>query len=83
MSNKDDIQQHLDARGLQCPMPLLKTRLALNGLQPGERLQVLASDVGSWNDIPKYLQQSEHQLIFSEQTEQEYRFVIEKGVKTH
>lgn len=83
MSNKNEFQQHLDARGLLCPMPLLKMRLALNSMQQGERLQVLASDVGSWNDIPKYVQQSEHQLIFSEQTEQEYIFVVEKGVKTH
>jgi tRNA 2-thiouridine synthesizing protein A len=44
----------LDARGLRCPMPLVKTKLAIEGLAPGDRLRVLTSDpeapidIGAW-----------------------------------
>ena len=46
----------LDARGLSCPMPLLKTKLALQQLSAGSILQVLATDSGSNQDIPAYLE---------------------------
>lgn len=78
MSNKENIQQCLDARGLVCPMPLLKMRLALSAMQEGEYLQVLASDAGSWRDIPKYLEKSPYRLISAQQQQQDYVFVIKK-----
>lgn len=62
-------------------MPLLKMRLALNHLAVGDCLLVLADDQGSWRDIPKYLAQSEHQLVLSEQTPDEFVFVVKKGNK--
>lgn len=78
MSNKDEYQQ-LDARDWVCPMPLLKMRLKLNTMMVGERLRVLASDQGSWQDIPKYLNQSSHRLIEAIQEQGHYVFLVEKG----
>ena len=39
-----DFDQELDTRGLQCPLPILKTRLAMDGLQAGEVLKVISTD---------------------------------------
>lgn len=73
------VAQRIDARGLNCPLPLLKTRQALRGLQPGELLEVTASDAGSARDIPNYLRQSSHQLVRQNEKEGEFRFLIRRG----
>ncbi|HCE40164.1 sulfurtransferase TusA family protein [Alloalcanivorax sp. C16-2] len=69
----------LDARGLNCPLPLLKTRQALRGLAPGALLEVAATDAGSARDIPNYLGQSPHELVRRDENEQEFRFLIRRG----
>lgn len=69
----------LDASGLRCPMPLLKTKLALSDLQPGHLLEVIATDSGSARDIPAYLKLSGHELVSFEETGESYRFVIRCG----
>jgi TusA-related sulfurtransferase len=71
-----DLHQ-LDARGLHCPLPLLRTKLALASLACGEQLEVLASDAGAWGDIPAYLALSDHALVSREETaDGDYRFLI-------
>lgn len=60
--------EQVDARGLSCPMPLLKAKLALNSLQPGQLLQVLATDAGSQRDIASFCQLAGHDLQHSEHT---------------
>lgn len=69
----------LDASGLHCPMPLLKTKLELNTMAPGSELEVIATDAGSARDIPAFLRLSRHQLVSSSQTGDQYRFVIKCG----
>lgn len=69
----------LDASGLVCPMPLLKTKLELNGMSPGEKLEVIATDAGSARDIPAFLKLSRHRLVNASETDGHYRFVIECG----
>jgi len=55
----------VDARGLECPMPLLKAKRALNALASGERLRVLATDSGSQRDFRVFAEQSGHTLLSS------------------
>ncbi|MFP3978250.1 MULTISPECIES: sulfurtransferase TusA family protein [Marinobacter] len=69
----------LDTSGLRCPMPLLKTKLELNGMSPGDMLEVIATDAGSARDIPAFLELSRHHLVNSTQTDGHFRFVIECG----
>ncbi|MFT5720330.1 MAG: tRNA 2-thiouridine synthesizing protein A [Motiliproteus sp.] len=59
------ITQRVDARGLSCPLPLLKAKQALNRLQPGEVLQVLATDAGSVRDFKAFTDQSGDLLLHS------------------
>jgi TusA-related sulfurtransferase len=69
----------LDASGLRCPMPLLKTKLELNAMAQGEQLEVVATDSGSSRDIPAWLNLSSHTLISQTQSHGTWCFVIECG----
>ena len=71
----------LDATGLRCPMPLLKTKLELNAMAPGEELLVLASDSGSAQDIPAYLLLTRHELLSSSEEGGQYRFMIRAAAR--
>ena len=68
----------LDTRGLHCPMPLLKAKRALNGMETGQRLRVLATDRGSVRDFRVFAEQSGHALLSSEEKEGVYTYLLEK-----
>ena len=68
----------VDARGLRCPMPLLKAKRALNALAPGQVLAVLATDSGSLRDFAVFCEQSGHELLLSEEQDGVYRFLLRK-----
>lgn len=69
----------LDARGLQCPLPVLKARKALIGLGHGERLLVEATDPMAAIDFPHYCEESGHRLVASQTDTTVLRFLIEKS----
>ena len=69
----------LDARGLQCPMPLLKAKRALNAMNTGQRLRVLATDQGSVRDFQVFAEQSGHLLLSSEESEGVYTHLLQKS----
>jgi tRNA 2-thiouridine synthesizing protein A len=70
--------KELNACGLNCPMPLLKAKQALNQIQSGEQLLVLATDKGSWRDFEVYTQQSGHELLERRSDNGVYRYIIRK-----
>ena len=71
--------QTLDATGLNCPLPILRTRKALNDVTAGGTLEVLATDPGSVADFRAFCRMTGHDLL--EQTEAAgiYRFVLKKA----
>lgn len=69
----------LDARNLICPLPVLKTRKALAGMQPGQTLEVLATDPGAVQDFKALCEATQHVLVDSSETDGVFRFVIEKA----
>jgi tRNA 2-thiouridine synthesizing protein A len=71
--------EFLDACAWQCPMPLLKTKLKLAAMQAGEVLLVHACDAGTWQDLPRYIQHSAHELIAAHEVDGQYHFLIRKG----
>ncbi len=73
------ITQQLDACGLSCPLPLLKAKQALNRLQPGEVLQVLATDAGSVRDFKAFTDQSGDQLLLSSEEQGTFTYLIRKA----
>lgn len=68
----------LDVRGLNCPMPLLKAKKALNEIGPGALLRVLATDPGSVRDFEVFARQSGHALLESATTEGTYVYLLRK-----
>jgi tRNA 2-thiouridine synthesizing protein A len=72
------ITQQVDARGLQCPMPIVKTAQAIKPLAPGAIVEVLATDPGSTKDFAAWCRTTGHELIESSQDGGVYRFVIRR-----
>lgn len=73
----------LDARGLLCPLPVLKIRKRLQSVAPGERLLVIADDPAALVDVPHFCAEQGHALV--EQTEAEgggFVFIVERRGET-
>lgn len=73
------IDAELDATGLRCPLPLLKAKQALNKLNSGQCLKVLATDSGSVRDFQAFADLSDHKLLLSESNEQHYIYILQKA----
>ena len=72
-------QAEVDACGLNCPLPLLKAKMALNGLKSGEVLKVQATDGGSQRDFRTFARLSGHQLIGEEVAGEVFRYWLRKA----
>jgi len=70
------IDAQLDARGLNCPLPILRTRKLINGLDSGQVLEVTASDPGSVKDIASFCTQTGHELLDSSSNDGNFTFLI-------
>lgn len=70
--------QELDARGLNCPMPLLKAKQALNRLDRGQVLRVLATDPGSRRDFDVFARQSGQELLSADEQGDCYIYLLRK-----
>ena len=68
----------VDAIGLACPMPLLLAKRALNAMQVGQQLRVLATDQGSVRDFRVFAEQSGHLLLDSAEVDGVYSYLLEK-----
>lgn len=71
--------EELDASGLNCPLPLLKAKQALNKMQEGKVLKVIATDNGSIRDFKAYTDQSDHELLESFTDQEPYVYIIRRG----
>ncbi|MCB1724104.1 MAG: sulfurtransferase TusA family protein [Gammaproteobacteria bacterium] len=69
----------LDARGLNCPLPILRTKKALATMAPGEVLEVTATDPGSVRDLDSFCGQTGNEMLSSEQLNGEFLFRIRKA----
>ena len=74
-----DVDIELDLSGLQCPMPLLKAKLALNNMKPNQILKVVATDPGSEKDFQLFVDHSDHQILDFQENERTYFYWIRKG----
>ena len=74
-----NVAEKLDARGMNCPLPILKTRKAINHINSGEILEVTSSDPGSVKDMAAFCEQTGHRLVASNEAGDSYIFLIEKS----
>jgi tRNA 2-thiouridine synthesizing protein A len=68
----------VDARGLMCPLPLLRLKKALAELEPGQIVQVLTTDPAAHLDFGVFVEQAGHQLLSSVPGQQFHTFLIRK-----
>jgi len=68
----------LDASGLNCPMPLLKAKKALNELAAGRLLRVISTDPGSVRDFEVFSKQSGNTLLESKQSDGRFEYLLRK-----
>jgi len=73
------IDARLDARGLNCPLPILKTRKAIGALEIGQVLEVVASDPGAVKDMDSFCKQTGNELIQNRSEQGDFTFLIRKG----
>jgi tRNA 2-thiouridine synthesizing protein A len=70
--------QTLDCRGLMCPMPVLKTKKAIEKLDPGQVLEVITTDSGSKVDIPAWAKSTGNELLIMKDEDDLHKFYIRK-----
>ena len=73
-----NFDKELDARGLACPLPIVKTRKALNELATGQVLKVTATDSGSLADMKAFSEQTGNELLSSTQDGGLYVFYLKR-----
>jgi tRNA 2-thiouridine synthesizing protein A len=69
----------LDARGLNCPLPILRTRKALGTLTSGQVLKVISTDPGSVKDMQAFAKQTGNALLSTAETGGEFVFFIQRS----
>jgi tRNA 2-thiouridine synthesizing protein A len=81
MSDPGQVIAHdreLDARGLECPLPILRTKKLLNEMSAAQVLRVVATDPGSMRDFNAFCRQTGHELLHCAQHDAEFVFVLRK-----
>ena len=72
------IDQELDTRGLNCPLPILKAKKALTTMQSGELLRVTSTDAGSMRDFAAFAKQTGNELVSQETSGNEFIHVLKR-----
>jgi tRNA 2-thiouridine synthesizing protein A len=76
MSNVD---MELDARGLNCPLPILRAKKSINELAPGQVLRIVATDPGSVKDFEAFSKQTGNELLETSEENGEFIYLIKKA----
>lgn len=73
-----DYQKDLDARGLNCPLPILKTKKALADMATGDILRVIATDPGAVRDFQAFAKQTGNELLGHAEENREFVFFMKR-----
>ena len=73
-----DFDKELDARGLNCPLPILRTKKALTDMSSGQVLKILATDPGAVKDFQAFCKQTGNALLASDTANNEFVFFMQK-----
>jgi tRNA 2-thiouridine synthesizing protein A len=76
MANFDE---ELDATGLNCPLPILRAKKALNGLDSGKVLHIISTDPGSVKDFDAFAKQTGNTLLETREEGGKFHFLMKKG----
>lgn len=73
-----NIDQEIDTRGLNCPLPILKAKKALAAMQSGQTLKVVATDAGSVRDFQAFAKQTGNELVDQQTIGNEFVHVMRR-----
>ncbi len=78
MAEQVKMDQVLDLKGLQCPLPIVKLQLAIKKLPAGAFVEGIATDPGVMADVPAWCKSTGNELVSITQSGKEYHFVVRK-----
>jgi tRNA 2-thiouridine synthesizing protein A len=73
-----EFDKEIDTRGLNCPLPILRAKKALAGVQSGQVLKIVATDPGSVKDFQTFSKQTGHALLQHSEANGEFTFLMKK-----
>jgi TusA-related sulfurtransferase len=73
-----NIDVELDTRGLNCPLPILKTKKALSTMSPGQTLRVVSTDTGSLRDFAAFCKQTGNELLEQETKDEDFIHILRR-----
>jgi tRNA 2-thiouridine synthesizing protein A len=73
-----NLDKELDARGLNCPLPILRAKKALNEMQSGQVLKIVATDPGSLKDFQAFSKQTGNELLSHVEAQKEFTFFMKR-----
>ncbi len=73
-----NFDKELDARGLNCPLPILRAKKALNEMQAGQVLKIIATDPGSVKDFQAFSKQTGNELLSHSEAQKEFTFFMKR-----
>ena len=73
-----EFQKDLDARGLNCPLPILRTKKALAEMTSGQVLRIVTTDAGSVRDFQAFAKQTGNELLAQYEHDKEYEFFMKR-----
>lgn len=73
-----EVSQEVDARGLNCPLPILRAKKALTGLQTGQVLKIISTDPGSKRDFQAFAKQTGNELVQVDESPKEWVFYLKR-----
>ncbi|UQZ83568.1 Sulfurtransferase TusA [Paenibacillus konkukensis] len=68
----------IDAKGLACPMPIVKAKKAIDAMESGQMMELLTTDQGSLNDVQAWVKRTGHELVEIREEQGMYAFRIQK-----
>ncbi|WP_409343317.1 sulfurtransferase TusA family protein [Paenibacillus sp. MBLB4367] len=69
----------VDAKGLACPMPIVKAKKGIDSLEPGQLMELQTTDKGSMNDFQAWVKQTKHELVEAKEADGVFTFIVRKG----
>jgi len=73
-----NFDKEVDARGLNCPLPILRAKKALNDMTSGQVLRILATDPGSVKDFQAFAKQTGNELLEHAEAQKEFTFFMKR-----
>lgn len=73
-----NFDKELDARGLNCPLPILRAKKSLTEMSSGQTLRILSTDPGSVKDFQAFAKQTGNELLSSAENNKEFEFFIKR-----